>query len=256
MALNLNKVGRPIAKIEGGKYDKKVLSIYTENHEDDFNRFNNLKIDGKFQQVPDPEKEREILYITGPSGSGKSTYSCNYINNWKKLKKNKEGEVYLFSALNEDTSLEPVSPLRINIGENLLSNPLTCEDFQDSLVIFDDIDVISDKKLREEVYKILNQILETGRHFNVSCVITNHLPTAGKDTRRVLNECHTITYFPHSGAGRGLKYLLNEYLGLDKRTQSKIKKSKSRWATIFKNYPNVAMTEKNVFLTSEESDED
>lgn len=255
MALNFEKIGRQISKVEGGKYDKKVLSVNTEFDEDEYKRFNSLKIDGKFQQVPDPDKEREILYITGPSGSGKSTYSSNYIQQWKKLKKNKDNEVYLFSALNDDTSIDKINPIRINVGDNLLTDPLSCEDFKDSLVIFDDIDVISDKKHREAVYSILNAILETGRHFNVSCVITNHLPTSGKDTRRVLNECHTITYFPHSGSGRGLKYLLNEYLGLDKRTQAKIKKSKSRWATIFKNYPNIAMTESQVFLTADE-DED
>jgi len=254
MALNLDKVGRPIAKIEGSKHNNKLLSIYTEFDEDDElkKRFNSLKIDGKFQQIPDPEKQREILYITGPSGSGKSTYSCNYIAQYRKL--HKGNPVYLFSALNDDESLEPINPKRIIIDERLITEPLKCEDFKNSLVIFDDIDVISDKKQREEVYKILNQILETGRHFNVSCIITNHLPTAGKDTKRVLNECHSITYFPHSGSGRGLKYLLTEYLGLDKKTIKKIRSCKSRWATIFKNYPNVAMTEKEAFLVSEEDD--
>jgi hypothetical protein len=254
MALNFSKTGRPIARVEGGKYDKKVLSIWTEFEEDDsMKRFNRIKIDGKFQQIPDPDKEREILYITGCSGSGKSTYSCKYIQQYKKT--HKDNPIYLFSALTEDESLEPVKPNRIIIDERMITEPLTCKDFENSLVIFDDIDVIGNQKLREAVYTLLNQILETGRHFKISCIITNHLPTAGKDTKRALNECSSITYFPHSGSGRGLKYLLTEYLGLDKKTMSKIKNSKSRWATIFKNYPMVAMTEKEVFLVADE-DED
>lgn len=254
MAFNLDKVGRPICKIEGtGKYNNKILSLFMEGEGDDEikKKFNSLKLDSaKFQQIPDTDKEREIIYITGPSGSGKSTYSANYI---KQYKKNKKGnEIYLFSALPEDDSLDEINPKRILIDDRLITEPLKAEDFKDSLVIFDDIDVISNKKHRDEVYKILNQILEVGRHYNCSCILTNHLPTNGKDTRRILNECHSITYFPHSGGGRGMKYLLTEYLGLDKKMIKKIKNSKSRWATIFKNYPQICMTEKDIFLMSED----
>jgi hypothetical protein len=100
----------------------------------------------------------------------------------------------------------------------------------------------------------MNQILEVGRHHKITCIITNHLPTAGKDTRRVLNECHSVTYFPHSGTARGIKYLLTEYLGIDKHQMKKIKDLKSRWATIFKNYPNVCMTEKDIWLSANDDD--
>lgn len=250
MALNLNKIGRYIAKIEGGKYNNKIVSVYEGLDEDgDFKRFNRLKIDGKYHQIPDPDKEREILYITGPSGSGKSTYSANYIDEWKKQHKGRP--IYLFSALPEDESLDRVSPKRIKIDDRLITEPLSASDFEDSLVIFDDIDVISNKAHREEVYKILNQILEVGRHYKISCILTNHLPTNGKDTRRILNECHSITYFPHSGAGRQINYLLKDYLGLDKKQIKKFKDSKSRWATIYKNYPNMGMTEKELYTLAE-----
>lgn len=254
MALNFEKVGRQICKIEGGKYDKRVLSVYTGKDEDLDERFDNLKInEGKFQQIPNPnleQTEREILYITGCSGSGKSTYACNYIQCYKK--KFPKNEVYLFSSISEDSSIAPVNPKRIIIDDTLITDPLSCEDFSNSIVVFDDIDCLSNKKHREEVYKILNQILETGRHHKVSCIITNHLPTAGLDTKRILNETMTITYFPHSSGGRGIKYLLTEYLGLNKETIKKIKNTNSRWATIFKNYPNICITEKEVFLIKDE----
>ena len=101
----------------------------------------------------------------------------------------------------------------------------------------DDIDVISDKKFREAVYDILNQVLEIGRHYKIHCVVTNHVPTNGKDTRRILNEAHTVTYFPRS-AGGTIKYLLEEYVGLDRKQISCIKKQNSRWCTVFKNFCN------------------
>jgi len=73
-----------------------------------------------------------------------------------------------------------------------------------------------------------------------------------KDTRRVLNECMSVTYFPFSGSNVGTKRLLEDYLGLDKDTIKLIKSKKSRWATVFKNYPQVVMTEKDIWLPAEE----
>ena len=240
--LNLNKVGRPMCLINGGKYKGHVVSVsdnLTEQTDDDkgnglIKEFKQLRIanDGAFQQVPDSTKAREILYITGPSGSGKSTYTRKYLEQYKK--KYKHNPVYLFSALPDDESLDDIKPKRIMLDESLVNDPISVEEFRDCAVIFDDIDVISNKSIREEIYNILNKILEIGRHFKITCIVTNHLPTNGRDTRRILNEAHTVTYFPHSASGR-IKYLLIDYLGIDKHMISKFRKSNSRWCTIFKN---------------------
>jgi nicotinamide riboside kinase len=257
MAFNIEKIGRPLAIIDGGKLKHKYVSIAKDDEEDDISkplREIQLPDESKFQQVPDPDKEREILYITGPSGSGKSTYTRNYVQQYKK--KYRDNDVYVFSALKDDEALDKLKPKRVKIDDTLVTDPLYAEDFADSLVIFDDIDVISDKKHREAVFKILNQILEVGRHHRVFCVVTNHLPTGGNDTRRILNEAHSITYFPHSGSARQVNYLLINYVGLDKDDIKRLKKSKSRWATIYKNYPQVAMTERLMFKIGDDDDSD
>lgn len=257
MSFNIEKVGRPLAVIDGGKLKGKIVSIAMDEEEDEVSKtFKNMELpsESKFQQIPDPEKEREILYITGPSGSGKSTYTRKYVEQYKK--KHKDSPIYVFSALKDDESLDKLNPKRVMIDDRLVSEPLMAEDFTESLVIFDDIDVISNKAHREAVYKVLNQILEIGRHYKIFCVVTNHLPTAGNDTRRILNEAHSITYFPHSGSARQVNYLLMNYVGLDKDDIKILKKSKSRWATIFKNYPQVAMTERLIFKVGEDEDEE
>ena len=92
-----------------------------------------------------------------------------------------------------------------------------------------------------------NQVLEIARHYKINCVATNHLPTTGKDTRTPLNEAHTITSFPHSAGGK-IKDMLEEYVGLDKEQIAHMKKQNSRWATIFKNYPQVYMVERELGL--------
>ena len=253
MSLNLERIGRFLAIIEGGKYDKKIVSVTSELkvEEDAYSKpFTNLHIDGKFQQVPNPDTEREILYITGASGSGKSTYTANYLKLYKKI--HPKNPIYCFSALKEDESLDVIKPKRIEIDDSLVSDPIPIEELQGSCCIFDDIDVISNKKQRDAVYSILNQCLEVGRHWKISVVITNHLATSGKDTRRVLNECMSVTYFPFSGSNVGTKRLLEDYLGLDKKTIKMIKDKKSRWCTVFKNYPQVIMTDKDIWLPSEQ----
>lgn len=261
MSLNFDRLGRFLAKVEGGKYDKKIVSVTSEvtpapaDAADEYSKpFSKLNIgEGKFQQVPDPDTERQILYVTGASGSGKSTYTAKYIQNYKRLFP--KNPIYCFSALKEDESLDVVKPKRVAIDNTLVTDPLPIEEFKDSCVIFDDIDVISDKKQREAVYGILNAALETGRHFRVTVIITNHLATGGKDTRRVLNECSSVTYFPYSGSNVGLKRLLVDYLGLDSKTIKYIKTLKSRWATIFRAYPNVVMTERDIWLSHGDDEE-
>jgi predicted AAA+ superfamily ATPase len=253
MSFNFDKIGKNIAIIKGGKYDKKRLSISESNtNEDDefikeFTKFH-IHDEGKFQQVPDKNKEREILYIVGASGSGKSTYATAYIKEVQKI--HKDYPLYVFSTLTDD--FEELDPKRIRIDKDLIDNPITIEELKNSICVFDDIDVLPDKKVRESLIGTLNQILEVGRHFNVFLIMTNHLATNGKDTKRILNECHSITIFPHSGSGRNITYLLENYAGLDKKDILKIRKLKSRWATIFKHYPQCVLSEKNAYMLHED----
>ena len=114
--LNFNKIGRPLCKIEGGKYNNQIISVSDKFNDNDdvlIKEFRQLRIsnDSKFQQIPDTAKEGEILYITGPSGSGKSTYTRKYLEQYKK--KYKDNQIYLFSTLPDDESLDSIKPKRI-----------------------------------------------------------------------------------------------------------------------------------------------
>jgi Cdc6-like AAA superfamily ATPase len=122
--LNLNKVGRPLCKIDGGKYDGHIISVsdkFAADTQDEglIREFKQLTIalDGKFQQIPDTTKEREILYITGPSGSGKSTYTRKFLEQYKK--KHKDRPIYLFSSLPEDESLDKIKPKRVKLDSTI-----------------------------------------------------------------------------------------------------------------------------------------
>ena len=252
---NFEKIGKQLAVIDGGKLSGKVVSIAGHDGEQPVKSFFEIPLkDGKYQQIPNPKTEREILYIVGPSGSGKSYYTRAYVKEYKRT--HKKSDVFLFSALKEDETLDTIKPKRVIIDDRLVNEPISAEEFANCLVIFDDVDVISNKLHREAVYSILNQILEVGRHHKTFCIVTNHLPTSGKDTRRIINESHSVTYFPHSGSAGQMKRLLIDYLGLDSQTLKRIRKMQTRWCTVFKNYPMAVLTEKCLFSLNSDSDDE
>ena len=100
------------------------------------------------------------------------------------------------------------------------------------------------------MFSLLNSILETGRHFNASVIFTSHNATMGLDTKRILNECHSITLFPKNLGGKTSKYLLDGYIGLDKNQIKKLKKVNSRWVTIIKSYPQVILSEHEAWVVN------
>ena len=115
--------------------------------------------------------------------------------------------------------------------------------------------MITNKKIREEVYKIMNAQLECGRHYRINMVVTSHLPSNGRDTRRTLNESTSFTYFPHS-ANAKIRYFLENYVGIDKKMINYFKKQNTRAVTIFKNFPMLYLTDHEVGIVSSFGEED
>lgn len=201
-----------------------------------------------FRHAINKDIERQILYITAPSGSGKSYYTKLFVEDYHKAFPKRP--VYVFSSLESCATLDKLKYLkRIKIKEEkFLSMDLTAQDFKESLTVFDDTDCLTNKFVKLKVFTLLNSILETGRHSKVSCVFTSHNANMGLDTKRILNEAHSITIFPRNMGNRQLKYLLGEYLGFDKDEQKKLKKCNGRWITICKTYPMCFFSHTEAFI--------
>jgi uncharacterized protein YxjI len=247
--MNFEK-GAIIAKVLNSKLKGDVLHVTdkTEELKDHFNTYN-CKDKESIQQIPDKQKERQILYITGASGSGKSYYTYLYCEQYRKMYP--KNPIYLISSINDDSSIDKIKGLkRFILDDKFMNTPIGVEDFKNSMVIFDDTDCITNKILRNKINGILGLILETGRHFNTSCIYTSHVPSAGLDTKKILNESHSITLFPNALGGRALKNLLENYLGFDKEQRKKIRQIKSRWITITKTYPMTVLYEKGAYLVN------
>jgi hypothetical protein len=208
--------------------------------------------DGKIVPYPNTNpKNSDRMYIAGPSGSGKSRYIKNYMLEFIKL--HPDRMIYIFSHKKHDENFEDEPRLegtyiRVILDKKLIKRPIQVEELKNSLVIFDDVDSIPDKKIKENVMTLRDQLLKIGRSQGIDVISTAHLMTNYKETREILADCPLITFFPGSGSGYGIKYLLTKYAGLDKENREKIMKLPSRWVTINISCPNYVLYEKGIYL--------
>ena len=248
--MNLESVGQSIALIidESKPKSNCLLSVEPDDKKViNFMKEIKLTDNRKFQIIPDISQARNIHYISGASGSGKSYWTRFYADQYRKLYPKRS--IFLISSLTEDTSIDKIKDLkRIKLTPEFLNDTIEAEDFADSLVIFDDCEAIQDKYMLRKIQGILNQLLTIGRHHNISVCNLTHSACAGQSTKLILNEAHNICIFPHGLGGRSLKYLLQEYLGLDKNQVKKLKNLKSRWVCIYKSYPMVIISEKEAYV--------
>ena len=199
--------------------------------------------------TPDPnlkeKRQRDMLYVSGQSGSGKSTFVGQYCRNWQNSNNSKAcfgGKIVLFSAVDNDIAFNDIKMKKIKFedlvdedGEPL--DEIDIDDFEDSLTIFDDIDVIHNVKLKKWMQGLRNRILEIGRHKNISIICTTHQLMNYKETKILLMEATKVVIYPQSGAGEQIKRYLKTYLGLNKLEIQKIFQLKSRWVQLHKAVP-------------------
>lgn len=200
--------------------------------------------DGYF--FPLPDFCRQCSFVAGPSGAGKTTYASNYLIEYKKMfPKNK---IFVFSRLESDPLIDKLNPSRIKLDKDLVKDPIQPEELKNSIVLFDDTSTIPNKEINTAIQKLLEDVLEVGRHYNIYVIMTSHLLNCYKNTRTIMNECHTITIFPRASGSHQIRYCLKNYFGLDKNEINKIFKLRSRWVTISKTFPRYVLYNTGAYL--------
>ena len=204
-----------------------------------------------FQIAINKETERQIGYICGGSGGGKSYFCKKYIEEYHKTYPSRP--IYVLSALTEDPTLDSLKCIeRIKLTPEFLDDDLTAKDFENALLLLDDTDTISNRKMRLKVNQLRDDILSTGRHFNTSILVTTHTPANGFETKLILNEAHFVSICPAALGGRAKSYLLETYLGLDKKQIRKLKNIDSRVITFIKGHPQVVLAERTAYILTDE----
>lgn len=253
--MNFDKIGKEAFVKIYSESDKKVnLPLYfSRDMYDNEEGLNEIQLERglKIQHLPSDivSKEREIIYCAARSGAGKSYYSMKYIKEYKK--KFKGRPIYLFTSLvEEDETLKELEVKKFKLDNNFLNTPLEIEFFKESLVLFDDIETITDKLVYKKIREILDKVLSVGRHQKTSCIYTSHILTNGAQTKLILNESHSIVIFPEGLPVRNIEYLCENYIGLNKKEIERVKKIKSRWICFFKSFPAIIAYESGLYIPS------
>ena len=249
--LSFENIGDEVAQIVNPAW-KQPRKIYLCKEDDipllNGSGFLKLELDepNKFEPSLNKNIERTVTYVSGQSGSGKSYYTGQLLKKYKKL--HPKNEIYIFSSVDADKSLDVVKPKRIKL-DDLATEDLQCEDFENSLVVLDDCDCISNKLIKNKIQAIQHLLLEKGRHTKTSVIVTSHITCAGNETKRILNEAHSIVVFPTNMNNRSMKYLFDSYLGMDKHQIKYIRGLKTRAFTILKSYPSLVISDGLISIT-------
>jgi len=251
MSLLINSKENQFAYIENekGKREGSITYVDSNKNEDCME----LEDGYKFCLAPRPikEKERMTLFVAGESGAGKSWWIREYAKRYKSMFP--KNPIFLISYLDEDETLDAYKQIiRINaFTEEFLEECMELDvkaEFRDSLVIFDDIDSIVNKKTKEKVYGLLNKMLRIGRHFGTSVAYVGHELYASPELKSILNESMTITFFPRFLSYKKLKYLLEVYFGLSKSQIERIRSIRDRSVTYIKGSDKIILSDTQCFI--------
>ena len=250
LTLKSHENKKPIIAIKN-KSNKKTGEVFLlPKVNKEIDGFEELELDDdhSFQILPDQNKERDCLYVAGQAGSGKSFFCKQYLKEYIKLFP--KNPIFLFSYLDEDDTIDEIKVIqRIDIyDKEFLNEELDPKDFKNSLIILDDMDCVEDKKIKNKVLAFFKKLLQIGRRFHTTVIWACHEIVAGYETKCILGESHSITFFPKTIGTKKMKYVCDSYLGMDKEEIEKIKRLDSRAVTVLKTYPKVVVSEKEIFI--------
>lgn len=148
-----------------------------------------------------------------------------------------------------DAQVEKDIKKRNEFVPTIWANPIEPQELENSAILIDDIDFITDKKVNEALYELQNKVMGVGRHFNTTIFMTGHQICNYVKTRLILAEVDWVIVYPKSGPKNNLEYFFDNKLKIkDKEFLKKIINLPSRWAAIHVKHPMYVVHEKGVFV--------
>jgi hypothetical protein len=231
------KEGRQCAKIVNYDGDEKYVT-YTEKLDKDKEYFNFLSSDDIIMNYyfnPINQPHRVNISIFGGNGVGKSRWLAQYIKQSFYDAYTTKYKIYLITEKANETAFNGITMEKIAIPEISKNDKL--QDFNyyaDSLVIFDDIDAIMDKKQRHCIFGLRDSILKNARSIKVSIISTLHDMT-GDDSKSMIKESNTVVFFIPRHNIKPMRYFLNTTIGLNANEINYLKSNKqSTWSAYIK----------------------
>ncbi len=195
--------------------------------------------------IPIPDKDSERIYIAGKSGSGKSFFTAMYAREYNEMFPKRK--IYIFTKHDKEKAYKNIPHIEITCDDEMVKGEINVKDFYKSLVIFDDCDHIQDKKISTNIRRFNNDLITTGRKYNIHTITLQHQLMDYKETRNLLNEANKVIFF-NSASNYHVTRYLKVYVGLDPQQIKKITGLKSRWTMISLSLPTYVLHEHGIFL--------
>lgn len=201
--------------------------------------------EGEYNIYP---KRDDILYLIGATGSGKSTSIRKYLLEYMKLYPEVK-KIFLFTDIETpDKVFEGLPITKIKLDAQIYQNPIKPEELKNSVVIFDDVDSIQDKKIKNAIVELKGSCMKQGvSKEGITCIVTNHDACEGASTKHAITNARYIFIYPNGGTV-GLEYLLKKKIGFSKEEYKKIASLRSRVVIIHKRAPFYVVHSNGVFL--------
>jgi cytidylate kinase len=195
--------------------------------------------------IPIPSKESERIFVAGKSGSGKSIFAATYAKEYHLLFPSRK--IYIFTKHEKENAYSTINHIEVTCDDELLLSPVDIKILSNSLVIFDDCDHIQDKQIHENVQRLNNDLITTGRKYNIHVMTLCHMLMDYKATRSQLNEANKVVFFNSTSSYHISRYL-KMYAGLSKEMIKKIMGIKSRWTMLSVSIPSYVLHEHGIFM--------
>lgn len=250
MSFNFDGIGVKIARIDGGIKNGDYIYLHEPSDKDKVKKsYSEIKLDKDGILIPVPNKNIvSKTYVCGPSGSGKSYLIGNYLKEYRKMFR--KSPIFVLSPIDEDPSLDKADIIRVDLDDHLIDNPISLEEFKDSMIVFDDTEGIKDKELKGYLDWLRDNALIRGRHTNTRMMYVAHLISNYKDTRQLLNESTEVVMYPKSSGTYAIKQYLKIQAGFEKDEIKRFLSLPSRWVMLCRWFPMIVMYEKGVYTPS------
>jgi len=258
-----NKAYKPIASIIRDNSIIGGVQYITEDQVDDLKDADpkfakllkvrlNLPNESFFPSITDFHAENQVdrIYIAGEAGCGKSTFISQYVRAF--LRKYPDSAVMMISSKNSDETLDCLPIERLAINEDILHNPISIEEIASKstpcLILFDDVEDFPTKKITDEVGRLRDKIIRTGRGIGIYCCYVHHDPCDYKATKLQLFEASKVVIFPRR-CGRGTyDYLLKNKLRVSDENIKLMANLRSNYVCINKSHPRALIADKYIIL--------
>jgi hypothetical protein len=248
-SFNFEGIGVKIARIEGGIKNDEYIYLHEPSDKDKVKKsYSEIKLDKNAVLIPVPNKNIvSKTYVCGPSGSGKSYFIGNYLKEYRKMFR--KSPIIVISPIDEDPALDKCDIIRLDLDDHLLDNPLTLEELEKCMVVFDDTE--NEKgEMKQNLDTLRDNILIRGRHTQTRMIYVSHLITNYKDTRQLLNESTEVVLYPRSSGTYHIKNYLKVQCGFEKPEITRFLSLPSRWVLLARWNPMIVMHEKGLYLPS------